>query len=167
MAKKPRNKAYKPKGALVNPIEWAVAGAHTLMLGQQEAFIKPVDDAIDLLRQGIATRDDWNMVASAMNIAVALADLQICPNFVPDFERAQEALRVIAGRMIQRGTSTCYSAELEALREARDMYRIQLRYCTQAESSRAIKRVKDTHRSGGMQDMAKLFNNMPPAAQAA
>lgn len=167
MAKKPRNKAYKPKGVMPNCMDWAIAGAHKLLLGQQKAFIKPVDDALDLLRQGVATRDDWNMVASAMNIAVALADLQICPNFVPDFERAQEALREIARRMIQRGTSTCYAAELESIREARDMYRIQLRYCTQAESSRAIKRVKDTHRSGGMQDMAKLFNNMPPAAQAA
>lgn len=164
MAKKTRNKAYKPKGVMPNCMDWAIAGAHTLLLGQQEAFIKPVDDALDLLRQGVATRDDWNMVASAMNIAVALADLQICPNFVPDFERAQEALREIAGRMIQRGTSTCYAAELEALREARDLYRIQLRYCTQAESSRAIKRVKDTHRSGGMQDMAKLFHSMPAAA---
>ena len=120
MAKKPRNKSYKPKGALVNPIEWAVAGAHTLMLGQQEAFIKPVDDAIDLLRQGIATRDDWNMVASAMNIAVALSDLQICPNFVPDFERAQEALRH-CGRWWRRGL--CFLFFTSVTNPARELTR--------------------------------------------
>lgn len=165
--KKARSKSYKPRGVMPNCLDWALAGAHTMTEKQQAEFLAPVDAGIDLLRQGQATRDDWNDVANAMNVATALAHFQIGPNLLPAIEAAQDALKAIAGRMIQRGTSTCYAAELDAIREGREMYRAQLKVCTQGESSRAIKRVKDLHRSGAMEDMAKLFNNMPPAAQAA
>ncbi|MFJ3048577.1 hypothetical protein ACIPEN_22310 [Herbaspirillum chlorophenolicum] len=159
MAKK-RNKAYRPRGTLVNPLDWAIAGAHTMTDLQQSEFLAPVDRAIDLIRQGKAGRDDWNDVANAMNVATALAHFQIGPNLLPAIEAAQDALKAVAGRMIGGGSSTCYAHELEAIREGREMYRAQLKVCTQGESSRAIQRVKNMHRSGAMEDMAKLFAGM-------
>lgn len=58
------------------------------------------------------------------------------------------------------GSSTCYASELAAITEGREMYRAQMTLCSQAEMMRALRRVNDLHRSGGMQDVKRLYEGM-------
>jgi hypothetical protein len=166
MAKK-RNKSYKPRLVLANPAEWAIAGSCLLSDAQHSQFIDPVDTAIDMIREGRASRQDWNTVANAMNVAEGLVFVGIGGNLLPAIQAATEALKAVAGRMIAGGSSTCRADELHAIREGRDMYSAQLKASTQGESSRAVQRVKQMHRSGAMEDMGKLFDRMPASREAA
>lgn len=160
-AKKPRNKRYVPRECLADPVGWAVAGVHKLPTESVEAMFAPIDTARSLLLLGKATRDDWNVVCQALNLAEALAGFGIGANLMPEITDGQRWLHQIALRMIERGTSTCYATELAAIDEALTMYRAQLQVCTQAELSRAVAHVKNLHRSGAMVDVARVFDDMP------
>lgn len=161
--KKPR-KAYRPRAVQSDPVSWAIAGVHTLPAESKRAMMVPIDAAVLLLKRGQAARDDWNVICQALNLAEALAGLQIGSNLTPQIAAGQGALRTIAQRMIGTGRATCYAAELALVDEALAMYRVQVRLCTQAEMSRAVARVKELHRSGAMEDVARLYEGMQKAA---
>jgi len=161
MAKqKKRSKAYKPKTVNPNSMNWAFSGTYTLPMDKQKDLVGYVDDAITLLRLGRASRENWNTIANGMNIAEALAYFEIGPNLMSEINAAQDALHAIAMRMIKTGSSTCYASELAAISEGREMYKIQLGLCSQAECGNAVKRVQNLHRSGGMRDMGKIYQAM-------
>lgn len=162
-SKKPRNKPYRPRERLVDPVQWAVAGVHKLPTASIDAAFVPINAAMELLRKGVATRDDWNMVSQALNVAEALASLNIGENLLPAIMAGQRWLHQIVLRMLERGSSTCYAAELSAIDEALVMYRAQMQVCTQAEFGRAVARVKDLHRSGAMDDIARVFQQLEHA----
>jgi DNA-binding FrmR family transcriptional regulator len=152
-----RHKSYRPRDVQLDAVSWAIAGATCIPPASQAAALAPVMAAVRVLKQGMATRVDWNVVAQCMNLAEALAALQIGSNLMPQIGAGQKALHRIALRMLERGTSTCYATELADIDEAVVMYRVQLSLCTQAEFSRAVVRVKDLHRSGAMDDVARLY----------
>jgi hypothetical protein len=158
--KKARNKKYKPREIQLDPVSWAIAGAHLFPTETIAATFKPIEDAILLLKQGRATREDWNVPCQALNIAEALAAMGIGPNLLPEIASGQSALVSIAQRMIGTGKATCYGAELAAIDEALTMYRVQMKVCTQGEFSRALARVKELHRSGAMDDMGRMYEEM-------
>jgi hypothetical protein len=159
-----RQKPYRPRHVQTDPVSWAIAGVHTLPLESQQATMKPVDAAVLLLKQGKSTREDWNVVCQALNIAEELAKLQIGSNLLPQILAGQQALRSVAFRMIGKGSATCYGAELVAIDEALTMYRAQLRLCAQAEFGRAVNRVKQLHASGAMDDVGRMYEQMQKAA---
>lgn len=163
MAKK-RTKAYRPRDVLANPMDWAIAGSCKLTDRQYHLFIDPVDHAIDLIRRGCADRQDWNTAANAMNVAEGLTFAGVGMNLLPEIHAASAALKAVGLRMAGGGSSACRAVELEAIREGRDMYAAQLMTCTQGESSRAVQRVKQLHKSGAMEDMGRIFNKMQPIA---
>lgn len=68
-------------------------------------------------------------------------------------------MKAIALRM-QGGDMHCRAPELAAITEAIAMYRIQLRLCSQAEFGRAVKKTKEMHRCGAMDDVTALFDRM-------
>jgi hypothetical protein len=158
--KKPRNKKYRPREIQTDPVTWAIAGVHKFPTETIAATFVPVDEAMLLLKLGKATREDWNVPCQSLNIAEALAGLRIGPNLMPQIRAGQEALSKIAQRMIGTGKATCYGAELAAIDEALVMYRVQMKVCTQGEFTRAVNRVKELHRSGGMDDMCRLYDRM-------
>lgn len=157
---KKRSKKYRQRAVQTDPISWAIAGVHTLPVKTIAATFAPIDDAVLKLKQGKATREDWNIPCQALNIAEALANLQIGPNLLPEIASGQSALVSIAQRMIGKGSATCYGAELAAIDEALAMYRAQLKVCTQAEFGRAVARVKELHRSGAMDDVGRMYEQM-------
>ncbi|HEY5798683.1 MAG TPA: hypothetical protein VIT92_00605 [Burkholderiaceae bacterium] len=159
-SKSKRNKPYRPRDVQADAAAWAMAGVYTLPLQTQIDVLTPVYAAVLLLKQGKATREDWNIIAQSLNVAEALAGLQIGPNLMPIIAAGQRTLIDIALRMIETGKSTCYAHELAAIDEAIVMTRAQLQLCTQAELSRALARVKDLHRSGHMKDVADIYDRM-------
>jgi hypothetical protein len=158
-SKKPR-KRYVPREQRADPVTWALAGVHKIPTESIDASFAPINAAFGLLKQGKAAREDWNVISQALNVAEALAGLQIGSNLIPEIVAGQRWLHQIALRMLERDISTCYAAELAAIDEALTMYRAQMQVCTQAEFGRAVARVKDLHRSGAMDDVARLYQEM-------
>lgn len=99
MAKQKRHKAYRPKVVNREAMNWALSGAYTLPAFKQAELIGYVDAALDALRRGAATRDEWNTLANGMNIAESLAHFQIGPNLMPAIQAAQDALHAVALRI--------------------------------------------------------------------
>lgn len=161
---KKRNKKYQPRPISRDPVSHAIHGVATLGAGQIAEMMTPVRAAVDLLKQGRAYRDDWNVICQALNVGEALALGGIGPNLLPQLNAGQDALLAIGVRMAERGRTPCYGAELAAIDEALLMYRAQIGLCTQAEMGRAIERVIKMHRAGAMQDVAQVFERMKEAA---
>lgn len=157
---KKRSKKYRAKEVQTDPVSLAIAGVHTIPVEAQVDVMKLLNDAYDTLRQGRASREDWNMICQAVNVAEVLSKMHIGDNLLPDFDAGHEALHQIALRMLGKNCSTCYPGELIAVREAIDMHKIQLRICTQAEYSRALKKVVDLHTGGATLKVAKMYEYM-------
>lgn len=155
-----RNKRYVPRERLADPVSWAVAGVHKLPTESVEAVFVPVTAAMALLKQGRAGREDWNIVCQALNVAEALAIVAVGSNLMPEIVAGQRWLHQIALRMLEHGSSTCYAAELVAIEEALTMYRAQLQVCTQADFTRAIAHVRNLHRSGAMEQIARVYEQL-------
>lgn len=161
--KKPRTKKYRPRPVSANAMDWAIAGAHKMPAADIALVMAPVLAGYDLLRKGGADRPDWNDVCTALNMGEALTELHIGDNLRPDFDAGHAALHQIALRMLAGKGSTCYSGELLAVKEAIDMYQIQLGICTQAEFSRALKRVKNLLLGGATDDVAQTYARLNEA----
>lgn len=159
-AKKPRSKKYVPREVQLDAVGWALAGAHLLPAGAVTDCMAVVDAAFLAMKQGRATRDDWNGISQCLNIAEALAGLQIGSNLMPQIERGQEALDKIARRMLEFGDKHCKAPELAAITESLAMYRIQLKLCTQAEMSRAVQKVKNLIQGGAMRAVEHVYNGI-------
>jgi hypothetical protein len=139
--KKPR-KAYRPKKISIDPISEGIYGAALFMPWQRDKVMAGPEAGFDLLRQGKAHNQDWNEVSQGLSVAEALCRLNIGNNLLPQIEGGISALTSIAIRMMKGSNpTTCYAAELAAIREALDMYKVQLRYCSQGEFSRAVQQV--------------------------
>lgn len=140
--KQPRNKKYTPRDVQSDPVSWAIAGVHLMPAQMIAQCLDPINVAFLLLKRGVATRDEWNHVSTALNIAEALAGLDVGVNLMPAIEKGQHALHKIALRMLETGDKACKAPELANIAEAIAMYRAQLQVCTQAEIGRAVKRSK-------------------------
>lgn len=113
--------------------------------------------SFERLREGRASREDWNQICQALNVGEALCEFNIANDHLDDFHKGHEALHKIALRMLAGKSSTCYAHELAAITEALDMHKIQLQFCTQSEFGRAIKRVTDLINGGAQDDVAKTY----------
>lgn len=147
---KRRNKKYRPRAVLLNSFENAIVGRSLIPESMRQELLEPVKEAADKLQFERIDKDDWNILAQASNIAEALAGLNIGPNLLPQIKAMQNALQAIGQRMIERNTSTARASELADIREGIEMYSAQLKVCTQAELSKAVRKVNDILRSGGM-----------------
>lgn len=154
---KKRNKKYKPREIKANALDWAIAGVHTFPTETQRDIMKPPMASFDLLREGRASREDWNQICQALNVGEALCEFNIANDHIDDFHKGHEALHQIALRMLGGKSSTCYAHELTAVKEALDMHKIQLQFCTQAEFSRAILRVKNLLNGGAQDDVTETY----------
>lgn len=162
---KKRNKKYKPREIKGNCIEWAIAGVHTFPIETQRDIMKEPLASFERLREGRASREDWNQICQALNVGEALCEFNIANDHLDDFHKGHEALHQIALRMLAGKSSTCYAHELAAITEALDMHKIQLQFCTQAEFSRAIKRVTNLINGGAQDDVAKTYARLNGATK--
>ncbi|KAF1042571.1 MAG: hypothetical protein GAK35_02618 [Herbaspirillum frisingense] len=163
MGKRKRKKAYRPRAENANAFQWAISGAYTLPLEKQRELVGYVDSSLARFYAGTATRDDWNVVANGMNISVALAYFKIGASVVDEINAGLDVLHAVARRMLSGQGPILTGGEVDAIRLGRDIYESQLAICSQAEAHRAVARVRDMHRSGGMTDMAKLYADMAAA----
>lgn len=146
-SKKPR-KPYKGPTDTYDPTRLAYNAARKLTEKQQRDLIGPAIEGFHKLREGRATRTDWNATIDALNAGEALAQLGIGSNLEQEFHPAFQAMHDIGLRMLGGKGSTCRAAELEAIRHGLNTYGVQIKLCSQSEYNKAVARVRGQLTSG-------------------
>lgn len=147
---KNRGKKYSPKPISANAMEWAMAGSHLLPAAKRTELFEPVAQAFDALREGAASMEQWYAIDNGLRLSEALIALNIGNNLAEAIRDGREALDGVGDRLRAAGSSTCRAAELALIREATELYRIQLGLCTQAEMSNAVRAVKNKINGAGL-----------------
>jgi hypothetical protein len=140
---KSRGKRYTPKGIRPNVLEWTMAGAHLQSDQKRLDLFTPVAGAVDALREGRASMEQWYVIDNGLRLSEALIELDIGNNLAPQIAAGRRALDAVGERIRKTGSSTCHALELRLIQEATDLYEVQLGLCTQGEMSRAVQRVRN------------------------
>jgi len=121
---KSRGKKYTPKGIRPNVLEWTMAGAHLQSDQKRIDLFTPVAEAMDSLREGRASMEQWYVLDNGLRLSEALIALDIGNNLAPQIAAGRRALYAVGDRIRQAGSSTCRAPELNLIREATDLYEI-------------------------------------------
>ncbi|MFM0226168.1 hypothetical protein [Paraburkholderia dipogonis] len=127
-----------------------MAGAHLLPAARRTELFEPVSQAFDALRQGIASMEQWYTIDNCLRLSEALIGLNIGNNLADSVRAGRMALDEVGGRLRAGGSSTCRAPELALIREATELYRIQLGLCTQGEMSKAVRTVENKINGAGL-----------------
>lgn len=154
---KSRKKSYRPKLVAANSVGVAMSRASKVSVSALSALIDPVEDAYKALAQAQATSAEWSTIGNAINIGEALAILGIGSNLKKPMDDAQSAMFAVGLRYLDDGRMTCKGHELALIREALDMYFVQLRLCSQGELSDAVEYVNRRLKSQGSLNVSKTY----------
>ena len=132
-------KAYHPKPVHLNAVQRAMEGAAKLPADQVATISANLGTALDDFSAGRDCPRLWCAMADAMNVAEALADLNICSD---DGSRqriadARAALAAVHMRHTARGW-TLYPAERNALADGLWLHGVQLQHASFREYESAI-----------------------------
>lgn len=124
--KKPRNKAYRPKPTCSNPLSifGGMGDAHRdhLQRIQTQNHLAMADMA-----QGRGTREQWNRIVGAINIANVMCEMGIGDEFRPSTIAARDAMLAIGKRAVKNGDRFVFTGdELRTLNHALDCHDAQL-----------------------------------------
>lgn len=130
--KKPRNKKYQPKGKCTNPLCMfgGMGSAHVDRLRQTQTLnhLAMLDMA-----QGRGTREQWNRIVGAINMANVMCEMGIGDEFRHATIAARDAMLAIGKRAVRNEDRFVFTGpELQAVNEALDCHDAQL------ENSRSI-----------------------------
>jgi hypothetical protein len=156
-SKKPRKK-YKPKGVILDTINWVRAGFKKVDDVSAGTTLKIRNyDAMNNLRMGVASRRDVDSIIDAMNMAEALSRRGIGGDWLPEIGDAQDKLL----EMARRGVANDYrfivkGPELTALNLAMEVHDVQLSTVTVRELEIAINDVLETQRLKKMRRIVEL-----------
>lgn len=114
-SKKPRKK-HTPKGAKVNTIDMAIAGAAKMTKVEVQTRLAVVEPSFEALTQGRATTADWKCVLNVYNVLQILGKRPGCldPRLAkPYLAEVRETFDAIAYRRAVEGKQALYPTERE------------------------------------------------------
>lgn len=139
---------YKPKGVMLDTMSWVKAGfkkVGSLPKAGVELKIKN-HEALDSLMKGVATRDHVDVLIAAFNMAEAL--YRVNPDLGLDYaqaiKNAQDAIRSMGRRGIQKGKFLFTGPELQTIRLGMEIHDAQLDECIVRDMEAAIDLVNTT-----------------------
>lgn len=113
--KKPRNKKYRPKYISVNPMSTFLGG----MSGEHADHLRVLNiknhGALAAIVQGRGTRDDWDRLVGAINMANILCERGIGDEYRADMIGARDALCECGKRIVKTGRVLFTGDELRAV----------------------------------------------------
>lgn len=133
---------YRPKAVALNTVEIAIKSA-AAFTDAERALVEPaMREALEALRMGKLDRFYWKSLADMLNVSEGLMRLGIGSGLEAHqcIEAASRALAAIGQRMPQ--TATARADELEAIRLAVDLHRLQLEHCSNREYKLAVEWVR-------------------------
>lgn len=124
--KKPRNKKYRPKGVTRNVLSIFGGMSDTHRKKLQEIQTLNHFAMVDLA-QGRGTREQWNRIVGAINIANVMCEMGIGDEFRQATIAARDSLLAIGKRaVVNNDRFVCTGAELTAINQALDCHDAQL-----------------------------------------
>lgn len=136
---KPRKK-YKPKGVRLDAMTWVISGfkkvadvpdAGTKLLIRNHA-------AFDEIREGRGTKDHVDMLIHMVNMADALAKLQLGRDWLPEIGQAQDAIYAMAQRGISGKKFLFTGEELSIVQTILELHDEQLKNCPVRKMEEAL-----------------------------
>jgi len=130
---------YRPKPQLPDPLAWVLNGLKPVA----EAGIVNVQiknhNAIDALRQGMATRLDIDYIIEAFNVMEALSRLGVASDYKDEIKAAQDALYTATKRGVDAGYRfVLKAAELNAINLGMEIHDAQVEVTSIATMEKAM-----------------------------
>lgn len=145
--KRPR-KAYRPKVVISNPLDYVLSG-----------YAPPSEDvkvnlrikfhlAMTRIAKGEADKDDWGIVADAINVCVVLCEMGFGREFYPDLVAAQQAMLDMKARYKKTGKIILKGDEMQKINVALDLHDQQIDLVRTIDVERAVFSVQQRLRNG-------------------
>lgn len=138
--------------ALVNPIDYAIAGAVKPHKSQIAQITHALQLAAKHLREGVATAGDWGIVAGSLSLAIAIEHGGIVRGLGGHFEAFERIMQTIHNRANITGKwqrTALWHYELDELRHFIDLHSFQLRSLSRSELETALTRASAKIKSEG------------------
>lgn len=142
MSKKKR-KAYKPKGVRLDTMTWVISGfkkvadvpdAGTKLLIRNHA-------AFDEIREGRGDKDHVDILINMVNMAEALANLQLGRDWLPEIYEAQDAVFKMAQRGVSGKKFLFTGEELSIVQTILELHDEQLKNCPVRKMEEALDQI--------------------------
>jgi hypothetical protein len=141
-------KKYKPKGLRTDNMTWLIAGMRNvadvpeagnfLMLRNHAAF--------DELLAGRGKHEHVDTLIQMVNMADALARLQLGRDWLPEIQESQNVIYNLASRGLTIKRFVFYGPEIEVIRQILELHDEQLKNCPVRLMEDALKVVNDEHK---------------------
>jgi hypothetical protein len=145
----PRRQRYAPTAHTMSLVLRQVTRLTTHELGQ---VLGPVDASMTALREGVATELQWSILASTVEIAIAVEDKGAVRGLRGHLVAAERALQGIKLRAMATGEwrpTALYYQELDDVKAAVELHRFQLEQLSSAEAIKALDLAKGRVRAAG------------------
>ncbi len=106
--------------------------------------MKPNVEAVRVLQFGGFDASHWRVLADAFSIAEVLAQppVNLANDHIDKFEEAHLVLYALSEQFRDRGTWTARAEQLQAVKDAMEIFEIQLENVAQGEFERAVEKLK-------------------------
>ena len=134
----PRRVRFLPTPHTMHLVVRQVTRLTAAELGQ---VLGPIEASMKALREGVASELDWSMLASAVEIAIAVEDKGVVRGMRGHLEAAERALQGIKLRAMATGEwvpTALYYQELDDVKAAVELHRFQLEQLSSAEATKAL-----------------------------
>lgn len=141
MANAKRNKKYKPRPIVANPIQYMIGGLKRID-GEHLTNLNVKNHAALLaIVQGRGTRDDWDLVAGAINMAIVMSECGTGEEYRDALIEGQNALLSCGVRYGKINKFVLTGDELKALNLAMEVHDAQLEISRVIDVERATNEV--------------------------
>jgi hypothetical protein len=148
--RRPRRPRWTPA---VNTLAIAASRASKLSHEQLEGILQPLHEAHKALREGVATRTQWAIAASAVEVALGIEKQGVVRGLREHLKTAEQCLHAVQLRALATGSwkaPTHYFYELESIAEAVRLHTYQLEQLSEGEVRTVIRRaVAEISSAGG------------------
>lgn len=145
----PRRVRFLPTPHIMDQVVRKVTRLTAHELGQ---VLGPIDSSLKALREGVASELQWSILASSVEIAIAIEDKGQVRGLRGHLEAAEQALQGIKLRAMASGewiATALYYQELDDVKAAVELHRFQLEQLSSAEAVKAIDLAKGRVRAAG------------------
>lgn len=139
---KKRNKAYRPRTVVQNPLNYFLGGLKKLDEEHLTELNLKNHAAVVSICQGRGTRDDWDKLVGMMNMALVLAETHFDLQYHELLIAGRDALQAIGKRWLTLRKFVFRASELQALNDAIEVHEAQLAALRVIDVERAFDEVQ-------------------------
>ena len=137
---------YRPKPQLPDPLNWVLAGMKPVLSAKEIMENVRIKNHLALrsVVEGIATRDDMDILIASFNVTEALCrvDAALGRDWSKEIKEGQDALLAMGRRGIAKGDRFLFTgAELNAANTVMEIHDAQLERCTVSQMEKALQEI--------------------------